>query len=114
MCFIHISCLKNCIKSKLTVKSIHENDITGCMYSWNNFECDICLTEYPKYIKHKSFIYYLVENQTNYEQYCQIEIKEFDEEKQKPISKGVVFISLEEGQKFTIVRLNYKIKFKIG
>jgi hypothetical protein len=55
-----------------------------------------------------------VENQTNYEQYCQIEIKEFDEEKQKPISKGVVFISLEEGQKFTIVRLNYKIKFKIG
>lgn len=107
MLYIHLSCLKNCIKTRITIKNVGEENTVGYLYTWNNFDCEICLNEYPKYIKHKSIIYQLIDNQTNFEEYCQMEMKVYDEDKQKPVSKGILFIKIEEGQEITIVITRY-------
>ena len=96
MSFIHINCLKKSIQIKITTKNIGEEHVKGVVYYWNSFDCEICLAEYPKYIKHKSLLYYLVDNKSNYEEYAQLELKMYDEEKKKPVSKGIIILNIKE------------------
>lgn len=103
MSYIHYTCLQKSIKMKETAKSLGEDTIVGKIITWNNFDCEICLSEYPKYIKHKSIIYPIIENNTGFEEYAQIEMKIYDEEKQKAISKGVIFLKLIEDYEISIV-----------
>lgn len=111
MSFIHVNCLKSCIKSKMTSKHfIDEEKFTEAIcYYWNSLNCDICLEEYPKYINYKLTTYNLVDNMTTYHEYAQFEIKIFDDTKQSLISKGVLFLKLIDNREYTIGRTNLNL-----
>lgn len=108
MSYIHVNCLKSCLKSKMSSKHyVDEEKFTeGICFYWNSLNCDICLEEYPKYINYKSTTYNLIDNMTSYNEYAQFELKIFDDDKQILISKGVLFIKLIENREYTIGRTN--------
>jgi len=103
MSYIHYNCLKQCINMKM-VRKESDQCIT---YLCKSYECEICLTEYPKYIKYKSFVYNLLDINTTYDQYALLDYILYEEEKHKFVRKGFIVLKLKDNHETTIVRVLY-------
>lgn len=110
MAFIHYKCLKSCIDSKVTKKE----DENYCSYLVKNYNCEICLSQYPKYIKYKSITYFLIDIDTSkYNSYAICDYSLFDDSKGRLFHKGFIIFRLEEGQEVTLGRTqSNKVKLK--
>jgi hypothetical protein len=100
MGYIHYKCLKHCISTRITKKA---SDNYIC-YIWKNFECEICLQEYPKYIKYKLNTYPLVDVNTSYEQYMLLDYTLYDDTKKRNLRKGIIVFQLVDDEEITIGR----------
>lgn len=97
---MHYKCLKQCINTKINTK-IGDNYIC---YIWKNFECEICLSEYPKIIKYKNLTYDLVDLNVSYEQYMILDYTLYDDTKKKSFRKGIIVVKLNDESEITIGR----------
>jgi hypothetical protein len=102
MKYIHYKCLKECISVKTTKKS-SDNYL---FYNWKSYECEICLAEYPKYIKYKSFNYNLVDLTFPFDQFILFDYCLYDDEKKKTFRKGFIMVKFNEKDQITIVSTN--------
>jgi hypothetical protein len=98
--YIHYKCLKQCINVKLNTK-IGDNCMT---FIWKNFECEICLAEYPKYIRYKNTCYYLVDLNLFYEQYIIFDYTLYDDTKKRSVRKGIIVVSVNDDEDITVGR----------
>lgn len=73
------------------------------MYTWNNFNCEICLCEYPKYIKHKKINFSLIDMPHSFDQYVLFDYRVYDEDKRKTIPKGFICAKIIDGEEISIV-----------
>lgn len=110
MGYIHFKCLKSCIESKIQ-KREDENCIT---YMWKNYNCEICLYPYPKYIKFKNYTYNLVNvDSSKFTEYAIVDYCLFEDSKKKTFHKGVMIFSLDNKDDITIGRTQTnKIRLK--
>lgn len=99
MSYIHFKCLKLLIKSRLIVKS--NEDLIS--YTWKNYNCEICLTDYPKYIKWKNKTYNLIDIFYPFDKYVQFDYILFDDIKKKCIRKGIFVVRMEDSATITLV-----------
>ena len=101
MSYIHYKCLKSCIEAKIQKKK-EENFIS---YYWKNFNCEICLFPYPKYIKYKNLKYSLVDIDTNnFNQYCICDYSLFDDNKKKSFHRGFIIFKFDDDNEITLGR----------
>ena len=112
MKYIHLSCLKNSIKMKYTKKANENLE----MFLFQNYACEICLTQYPKFIVYKTNVYYLIDIDFNkFENYvlCDL-IKYTDNNNIKQLSHfGYCMFKIDEDMKITLGRKkNNIIKLK--
>lgn len=128
MTFIHYVCLKSCLKNKVTIEysnynnqsnNINDNsaNINNCnciYYYWSSLSCEICLTEYPKYFKHKQITYYLIDYYSKFEEYVLFDYRLYDNDKKRTITKGTIICNIKENEDITVVSykkvINYNIK----
>jgi hypothetical protein len=82
-------------------KKINDNYIC---YIWKNFECEICLSEYPKYIKYKQQTYTMVDLDIPYEQYIILDYTLYDDTKKKSFRKGIIVFRVNDNEEITIGR----------
>lgn len=109
MGFIHYKCLRQCISVRITKK---EADNIIC-YLWKNYECEICLNEYPKYIKYKSITYNIVDFSNNFDQYIILDYSLYEDSKNKSFRKGAIVVKVVDNEIITIGRnQNNIIKLK--
>ena len=92
MQYIHYNCLKQCIEAKIQKKE----DENFKFLMWNNFECEICKCEYPKYLKYKNNIYPMVNIENNFESYSICDYNLFDDAKKKTFRKGLIIFKINE------------------
>ena len=117
MTFIHYLCLKNCLKNRISVEysnytgennsnnnNANANNCNCIFYYWNNYCCEVCLSEYPKYLKHKQITYNLIDFNNKFEQYVQFDYRVYDTDKAKNVNKGVIICKISEGEEITVVR----------
>lgn len=90
MSYIHYKCLKQCIQMKTTKKP---NGATVC-FLWKNYECEICLSEYPKYLTYKNLTYNMIDFDINFNEYMILDYTLFDDTKKKSIRKGFIIVDL--------------------
>jgi hypothetical protein len=100
MGYIHYKCLKQCITMKINTK-IGENFI---FFVWKNFECEICLKEYPKVIKYRNYTYNLVDLNIPYEQYIIMDYTLYDDSKKRSFRKGFMVVKVSDDSDITIGR----------
>ena len=112
MKYIHLSCLKNSIKIKYTKKSSEFIE----MFLFQNYACEICLTQYPKYITYKTRVYYLIDIDFNkFENYVLCDLTKYiDNNNNRQISHfGYCMFKIEEDMELTLGRKkNNIIKLK--
>lgn len=119
MKYIHLSCLKNSISLKYTKKT---NEYLE-MFSFQNYSCEICLTQYPKYIIYKTRVYYLFDIDLNkFENYVLCDLTKYGDNinnsniknKEKQISRfGYLMFKIEDNMELSLGRKkNNNIKFK--
>ena len=77
MQYIHYICLKQCIDAKINKKE----DENFKLFTWKNFECEICKMEYPKYLKYKNNIYPMVDIGNSFESYSICDYTLYDDAK---------------------------------
>ena len=77
MKYIHYTCLKNSIKLKYHKKSEKYYD----MFVFQNYSCEICQKEYPKYFKVKDTLYPLIDLDINYLSYIICDYSLYDDMK---------------------------------
>ena len=78
MKFVHLSCLKNNINLKIHKK----HDKCYDMYLFQNYNCEICLSTFPKYLIIKNKKVNLLELDTsNYKNYALCDLIQYDENK---------------------------------
>ena len=92
MQFIHYKCLKQCIEAKIQKKE----DDNFKFFFWNNFECEICKMEYPKYLKYKNNIYPMVDIGNSFESYSICDYALYDDNKKKTFRKGLIIFKINE------------------
>jgi hypothetical protein len=90
MSYIHYKCLKQCIQMKTTKKP---NGSYVC-FLWKNYECEICLQEYPKYLTYKNLTYNMIDFDINFNEYMVLDYTLFDDTKKKSIRKGFIIVDL--------------------
>jgi len=73
-------------------------------YLWKNYECEICLKEYPKYIKYKNLIYNMIDYNINYDQFIILDYTLYDDAKKKTSRKGIIIVKITEDENITIGR----------
>jgi hypothetical protein len=100
MGYIHYKCLKQCINMKINTKV---GDNYMC-YIWKNFECEICLSEYPKVIKYKDLTYNLVDLNFNYDQYMILDYTLYDDAKKRSFRKGIIVVRVNDDEDISIGR----------
>ena len=112
---IHLSCLKNNIKFKCNKKS---NDYME-MFLFQSYACEICLTQYPKFISYKKQIYYLFDLDLNkFENYVLCDLTKYidnnNNNNNRKISRfGYLMFKVEENKELTLGRKkNNIIKLK--
>lgn len=109
MAYIHFKCLKKCIEIRM-IKKESENCIC---YILKNYECEICLKEYPKYIKYKNTFYNLIDFSVPFTEYMVLDYSLYDDLKKKVMRKGVIIINIFNEEIITIGRSqNNKVKLK--
>lgn len=105
MGLIHYSCLKRCIEMKINKKENENYKI----FVWKNFECEICLHEYPKYLKYKSYVYNLVDINVPFEQYIIMDHTIYDDAKKKSFRKGIIAVRVNDDEEILIGRTQSNI-----
>jgi E3 ubiquitin-protein ligase DOA10 len=100
MKYIHYRCLKQSINIKINTKS-GDNYVS---YLWKNFECEICLTTYPKYIKYNSIMYNLLDLDIKYDQYIVFDYSLYDDNMRKCVKKGIIVTKIRDTEDITIGR----------
>ncbi len=109
MGYIHYNCLKQCIKTRL-IKKESENYIC---YILKNYECEICLKEYPKFIRCKNTIYNLIDYSIPYSEFIIMDYILYDDVKKKILRKGIIIINIKDDQMISAGRSqNNIIKLK--
>jgi hypothetical protein len=98
--YIHYKCLKQCINVKLNSK-FGDDYMT---FIWKNFECEICLTEYPKYIRYKNTCYYLVDLNITFDQYIIFDYTLYDDVKKRSCRKGIIVVRVDDEEEISIGR----------
>ena len=109
---IHYLCLKKCIEIKI-IKKFEEN---YKFYSWKSFSCEICKSEYPKYIRIKDSLFSLVDLEINYSSYVTCDYTLYDDLKKKTFRKGILIFKINDENDEDIITVgrsqNNKIKLK--
>jgi hypothetical protein len=82
-------------------KKISDNYIC---YIWKNFECEICLAEYPKYIKYKQSTYPMVDVDILFDQYVILDYTLYDDSKKKSFRRGIIVFRLNDNEEVTLGR----------
>ena len=112
MKFIHYLCLKKCIEIKIIKKS----DQNYKFYIWKSFSCEICKSEYPKYIRVKDSLFSLVDLEINYSSYVTCDYTLYDDLKKKTFRKGILIFKINDENDEDIITVgrsqNNKIKLK--
>jgi len=85
------------------MKVIKKQTECAVYYLLKNYECEICLTEFPKYIKVKNRVYNLIDIKPPYDEYAILDYILYDEEKHKFLRKGFIVLKLVENEEITIV-----------
>lgn len=100
MKFIHLSCLKNNINIKIHKKHEKYYDI----YLYQNYNCEICLSTFPKYLIIKNKKINLLDIDTsNYSNYALCDLIQYDEKNDYIYHIG-----------YLVLRLENDISIKIG
>ena len=109
---IHYLCLKKCIEIKI-IKKFEQN---YKFYSWKSFSCEICKSEYPKYIRIKDSLFSLVDLEINYSSYVTCDYTLYDDLKKKTFRKGILIFKINDENEEDIITVgrsqNNKIKLK--
>ena len=109
---IHYLCLKKCIEIKTTKKSEQNYKF----YTWKSFSCEICKSEYPKYICIKDSLFSLVDLEINYSSYITCDYTLYDDLKKKTFRKGILIFKINDENEEDIITVgrsqNNKIKLK--
>ena len=109
---IHYLCLKKCIEIKI-IKKFEQN---YKFYSWKSFSCEICKSEYPKYIRIKDLLFSLVDLEINYSSYVTCDYTLYDDLKKKTFRKGILIFKINDENEEDIITVgrsqNNKIKLK--
>lgn len=93
MRYIHLRCLQSAIASKFTIAQ--NSNFT--MITWKSYECEICLSEYPKYMIHKSKTYSMIDYALiTYDKYIIFDYFIYDDAKFKANRKGILIINMNE------------------
>ena len=115
MKYIHLSCLKNNIKFKCTKKC---NEYVE-MFLFKSYACEICLTQYPKFIAYKTQIYYLFDLDLNkFENYVLCDLTKYidnnNNNNNRKISRfGYLMFKVEDNKELNLGRKkNNTIKLK--
>jgi len=101
MSYIHFYCLKQC----LNVKVIKTSTDHCVYYNLKNYECEICLAEYPKYLRIKNRMYNLIDIKSPFDDYAVLDYILYHEEKHIFKRKGFIVLKLAENEEMTIVRI---------
>lgn len=100
MKFVHLSCLKNNINLKIHKKHDKYYD----MYLFQNYNCEICLATFPKYLIIKNKKINLLEIElSNYKNYALCDLIQYDENNDYIFHIG-----------YLVLRLENEIPIKIG
>jgi hypothetical protein len=92
MKFVHLSCLKNSINIKIHKKHEKYYDI----YLYQNYNCEICLSTFPKYLIIKNKKINLLDIDTsNYSNYALCDLIQYDEKNDYIYHIGYLVIRLE-------------------
>ena len=92
MKFVHLSCLKNNINLKIHKK--HEKYYD--MYLFQNYNCEICLSTFPKYLIIKNKKINLLEiDISNYKNYALIDLIQYDDKNDYIFHIGYLVLRLE-------------------
>ena len=93
MKYVHLSCLKNKINLNIYKKHYKYYDI----YLFQNYNCEICLETYPKYIIIDNKKIHLLDiDISNYDNYIICDMIKFDEKNDYVFRIGFLFIHFEE------------------
>ena len=110
MKYIHLSCLKSSIKIKYHKKSEKYYD----MFVFQNYNCEICLTNYPKYIIYKKQVYFLIDiDFDKFENYALCDLTQYIDNNQRITHFGYLMIKIEDDTELSLGRKkNNNIKLK--
>lgn len=109
MGYIHFKCLKKCISVRIAKK---ESEDYICLL-WKNYQCEICLHEYPKNIHYKEILYEIVDFEIPFDFYIIMDYNLYDDTKKKTYRKGIIIVKISENENITIGRnQNNTIKLK--
>ena len=99
--YIHFSCLKNTINLKIHKKHDKYYDV----YFFMSYNCDICLSTFPKYITYKNKNLNLLDiDVSNYKNYILCDMSQYDKENNYIFHIGYLVIKLDEDIPLTIGR----------
>ena len=109
---IHYLCLKKCIEIKIIKKAEQYYKF----YTWKSFSCEICKSEYPKYVRIKDSLFSLVDLEINYSSYVTCDYTLYDDLKKKTFRKGILIFKINDENNEDIITVgrsqNNKIKLK--
>ena len=109
---IHYLCLKKCIETKIIKKSEQNYKF----YTWKSFSCEICKSEYPKYIRIKDSLFSLVDLEINYSSYVTCDYTLYDDLRKRTFRKGILIFKINDENDEDIITVgrsqNNKIKLK--
>ena len=110
MKYIHLSCLKNSIKIKYHKKSEQYYDI----FLFQNYNCEICLAVYPKYIIYKTQVYYLIDiDFDKFGNYVLCDLTQYIDNNQRISHLGYLMFKIEDNLELSLGRKkNNNIKLK--
>lgn len=100
MSYIHYKCLKKSIDVKLSRKE----DQKQIFLQWNNFECEICKVEYPKYLKYKNSLYSLIDFNIPFNDFIICDFLLYDDMLGHSTRKGIIVISFDNDNEMLIGR----------
>ena len=101
MKFVHLSCLKNNINLKIHKK----HDKCYDMYLFQNYNCEICLSTFPKYLIIKNKKVNLLELDTsNYKNYALCDLIQYDDKNDYIFHIGYLILKLENNMIIKIGR----------
>lgn len=94
--YIHYKCLQSSINMKFLV---YENDYCK-LCTWKNFNCEICKSEYPTYLKYKARTYPLIDyTSVPFHKFAVFDYYLYDDEELKPFRRGTLFVNLGDENK---------------
>ena len=98
MKFIHLSCLRQWIKTHSCEKLEGNNNCS--IFLIKQVECELCKTKFPDILKHQNKLYHLIDFSNEYQSHLTLESLTLD----KHQNKFIYVVSLEKNKKIKIGR----------